>query len=194
MRITEVQLRKLIRQKIQEVFSDEIEQGDVKIGRWASRGEAPPIKSNKPQQEAQPLATFKLGEILKTAVRPTNDKDKEDLSSFISSLNKELERLGAKSGSQALGMLQADKELDANIVKKEGNYYVKNKKYNILIGDGKQVVNFARITGIQVNNLPKETNVSAGLPPRGTEMAALTNKLQGGTYGLGKGVRENKRK
>ena len=41
MRITEAQLRKIIRQKIQEVLSDEIEQGDVKLGRWTSRGEAP---------------------------------------------------------------------------------------------------------------------------------------------------------
>ena len=182
MRITEVQIRRIIKEEIQEV-----------IKRY-SNDPVPSKTFSSERQEAQPLATFKLGEILKTAVPPTNDKDKEDLSSFISSLNIELKRLGAKSGSQALGMLQADKELDVNIVKKEGKYYVKNKKYNILIGDGKQVVNFARITGIQVNNLPKETSVSAGLPPRGTEMAALTNKLQGGTYGLGKGVRENKRK
>ena len=55
MRITEVQIRKVIRQKIQEVLSDEIEQGDVKIGRWASRGEAPPIKSNKPQAKSPEL-------------------------------------------------------------------------------------------------------------------------------------------
>ena len=194
MRITEVQIRKVIRQKIQEVLSDEIEQGDVKIGRWASRGEAPPIKSNKPQQEAQPLATFKLGEILKTAVRPTNDKDKEDLSSFMSSLNKELERLGAKSGSQALGMLQADKELVSTIIKKEGQYYIKNEKYNILVGGQQQIVDFARITGIQVSDLPKVTNVYAGLPPKSSDMGALANQLQGGTHGLAKGMRENKRK
>ncbi len=47
--LTEAKLRKIIRQKIQEVLSDEIEQGDVKLGRWTSRGEAPPIKSNKIQ-------------------------------------------------------------------------------------------------------------------------------------------------
>ena len=194
MRITEVQLRKLIRQKIQEVLSDEVEQGDVKIGRWTSRGEAPPIKSNKPQQKVKSLATFKFGESLKNTIPQTNDKDKEQLSSFISSLNKELERLGAKSGSQALGMLQADKELDANIVKKEGNYYVKNKKYNILVGGQQQIVDFARITGIQVSDLPKVTNVYAGLPPKSSDMGALANQLQGGTHGLAKGMRENKRK
>jgi hypothetical protein len=46
MRITETQLRKIIRQKIQEVLDDE------KRPRWHSLGEAPPIKSNKPQAKA----------------------------------------------------------------------------------------------------------------------------------------------
>lgn len=183
MRITEAQLRKIIRQKIQEAIKP-----------YSNDPNPPKTFSGSGRQEAQPLATFKLGEILK-AVIPTNDKHKEELSSFIASLNQELQRLGAKSAQEAVNIIKTNKDTDANIIEKGGKYYVKAPKFNnIFIGDKKQIVDFARITGIQVKDLPKETKVYSGLPPKSNEMGALTNKIQGGTYGLGKGIRENKRK
>jgi len=182
MRITEAQLRKIIRQRIQEAIKD-----------YSNDPVPAKIFSGSGRQEAQ-LATFKLGEILK-AVIPTNDKHKEELSFFIASLTQELQRLGAKSAQEAVNIIKTNKDTDATIIEKGGKYYVKAPKFNnIFIGDKKQIVDFARVTGIQVKNLPKETKVYSGLPPKSNEMGALTNKIQGGTYGLGKGVRENKRK
>ena len=181
MRMTEAQIRRIIKEELLVVL--EVQDPSVKYS-FLGLG----------KEKAKPLATFKLGEIVKNTIPPTNDKDRKELSSFISSINQELKRLGAKSAIEGNNMLNADKDLVSTIVKKEGQYYIKNEKYNILVGGQQQIVDFARITGIEVDDLPKVSSVYAGLPPKSSDMGALANQLQGGTYGLAKGMRENKRK
>jgi hypothetical protein len=99
---------------------------------------------------------------------------------------------------------------EAKIVKKgSGNIYqywmvmphiTEEGFKEVPIGKEAELAAFENLTGIKLNKQVSAQSSTVAepssreLPSRGAEMSAFANQLQGGTHGLAKGMRENKRK
>jgi hypothetical protein len=194
MRLTEAQIRRIIKEELMNV----LEIQDVSVGK----------KSFLSQNEKQPevLATFKVKDILSIFAAPKSDADIDKLKplrDFLFNFRNYSNQLSADQKQLLL-------KKEANIVKKgSGNIYqywmvmphiTEEGFKEVPIGKEAELAAFENLTGIKLNKQinPQSSTVtepsSRVLPSRGAEMSAFANQLQGGTHGLAKGMRENKRK